>query len=121
VCYWVAVKCAPQKETVTAQRLRGIGCLIYLPLARTRPRGALKPTILPFYRTYLFADIDEGPPSQRINRTAGVFSVLLTGDQPSRRPACEIEKLRMSEVDGIVHWPMNRRRRARRSSRRVKR
>ena len=60
--------------------------------------------------TYLFADVDRGPPWQAIRRQPGVVSIVMTGDSPSRCPESEIEKLRAS----------GRRRRAIRSSRKGK-
>jgi transcription antitermination factor NusG len=102
LCYWVAVRCPPQRETAIAERLEGLGCAIYLPRARVVLRRSLRPATVPLYATYLFADVDQGPPWQAIRRTPGVISIVMTGDAPSRCPEGEILKLKASEVCGLV-------------------
>ena len=103
MCYWAAVRCRAQYETIVARRLTEmLGCVIYLPRAKIVLPRSRRPVTAPLYRTYLFADIDQGPPWQAIARTPGVVKLVMTGDQPSRCPEHEIEKLRASEVDGLV-------------------
>ena len=102
MCLWVAAKVAPQRELVVAKRLEALGCVIYLPRARVRLKRSLRPVTVPLYATYLFADVDQGPTWQRINRTPGVLSILMTGDIPSRCPEIEIAKLKAAEIDGVV-------------------
>lgn len=102
VCYWAAVRCPPQREIVIAGRLEELGCSIYLPRARMILRRSLQPATVPLYATYLFADVDQGPPWQAIRRQPGVISIVMTGDTPSRCPESEILKLKAAEVDGVV-------------------
>jgi transcription antitermination factor NusG len=102
VCYWAAVRCPPQREIAIAKRLEGLGCVIYLPRARMLLRRSVRPSTVPLYATYLFADVDRGPSWQAIRRQPGVISIVMTGDQPSRCPESEILKLKAAEVDGVV-------------------
>jgi transcription antitermination factor NusG len=103
VCYWAAVRCPPQKEAVIARRLTEmLGCVIYLPKARIVLPRSRRPVTAPLYRTYLFADVDRGPPWQAIRRQPGVIGLVMTRDAPSRCPASEIEKLQASEIGGLV-------------------
>jgi transcription antitermination factor NusG len=101
--YWAAVRCPPQRELVIAERLeRAIGAHVYLPRARMRLGGSLRPVTAPLYRTYFFADLDLSPPWQAIRRQPGVIGLVMTGDAPSRCPESEILKLKAAEVDGVV-------------------
>lgn len=101
--HWVACKTAPQFEAVVAGRLVDmLGCAIYLPRARTVLPRSRRPVTAPLFRTYLFADLEQGPPWQAIRRTPGVISLVMTGDKPSRCPASEIAKLKASEINGLV-------------------
>ena len=63
---------------------------------------SLRLVTAPLYRTYFFADIDQGPPWQAIRRQPGVIGLVMTGDAPSRCPESEIEKLKAAEVNGVV-------------------
>jgi transcription antitermination factor NusG len=103
VCYWAACKTAPQYEAVVARRLVDmLGCVIYLPRAKVVLPRSLRPVTAPLFRTYIFADIDQGPPWQAIRRQPGVISIVMTGDAPSRCPESEILKLKAAEVNGLV-------------------
>jgi transcription antitermination factor NusG len=104
VCYWAAIRTPPQREFVVAGRLEDqLGCAIYLPRARLRLARSLRPATVPLFATYVFADIDLGPPWQAIKRQPGVIGMVMTGDTPSRCPSAEIEKLKASEgPDGFV-------------------
>jgi transcription antitermination factor NusG len=103
VCYWAAVRCPPQRETVIAGRLEEeLGCAIYLPKARMILRLSRRPVSVPLYATYLFADLSQSPPWQAIKRQPGVVGIVMTGDAPSRCPESEIAKLKAVEVRGLV-------------------
>jgi transcription antitermination factor NusG len=79
-----------------------LGCTIYPPRAKTVLPRSRRPVTAPLFRTYLFADIDCGPPWQAIRRQPGVVSIVMTGDAPSRCPESEILKLKAAEVGGLV-------------------
>ena len=102
MCFWAAVRCPPQREIAIAERLEGLGCVIYLPRARVALRRSHRPATVPLFATYLFADLDCSPPWQAIRREPGVVGVVMTGEQPSRCPEREIEKLKAAEVNGVV-------------------
>jgi hypothetical protein len=72
-----AVRCPSQKETVVARRLTDrLGCVIYLPKARIALPHSRRPVTAPLYRSYLFADVDQGPPWQAIRRQPGVIGLV---------------------------------------------
>ena len=101
--YWAALKCPPQFEAIVARRLVDVlGCAIYLPRARVVLPLSRRPVTAALFRTYLFADLDQGPPWQAIRRKPGVINIVMTGEQPSRCPESEIEKLKASEIGGLV-------------------
>jgi transcription antitermination factor NusG len=84
--------------------------LVALKIVEKQASGVLRPgavghrpaATVPLYATYLFADVDQGPPWQAIRRQPGVISIVMTGDAPSRCPQSEIDKLKASEVHGLV-------------------
>jgi transcription antitermination factor NusG len=103
VSFWIAGRCAFQREPVVTERLRLDGFHIYLPRARVRLPRSGRPAVTVLYSGYFFLDLDQSSsPWQAAKRTPGVTSVLQCGDQPSRCPEREIEKLRASEIDGLV-------------------
>jgi transcription antitermination factor NusG len=103
MCFWIAGRCACQRESVVTERLRLEGFHVYLPRARVRLPRSGRPAVVVLYAGYFFVDIDRSSaPWQAAKRMPGVTTVLMTGDAPSRCPDSEIEKLRASEIDGLV-------------------
>lgn len=76
----------------------------------------LRPVTVPLYATYLFADVDQGPPWQAIRRQPGVIGLVMTGDAPSRCPESEILKLKAAEVGVVFGSPTSQDRTAAGSS-----
>jgi transcription antitermination factor NusG len=99
----IAVRTPGQREqTIAAPLEKEIGAVVFLPMVRERSRYTGKPIIVPLYKTYLFADIDQGPHWAVIRRHAGVINIVMSGDVPGRCPETEILKLKAAEVCGVV-------------------
>jgi transcription antitermination factor NusG len=103
MCFWIAARCACQRESVVTERLRLDGFHVYLPRARVRLPRSGRPAIIVLYAGYFFIDIDQSSsPWQAAKRTPGVTTVLMTGDAPSRCQESEILKLQASEIGSLV-------------------
>jgi transcription antitermination factor NusG len=105
MAYWAALRCYAQHEVSIAGRLvrEVAGAVIYLPRAKMRLERSLRHETRPIFPTYIFCDIDGGPPWQALAHHPGVIGAVLTGSTPSRCPTVEIAKLKAAEgPDGLV-------------------
>lgn len=70
-----------------AERVRQeVGALVYLPNVRHVLCETGKRVLGPLYMTYVFVDIDQGPPWQAIRRTPGVDRIVMSGEKPPAVP-----------------------------------
>jgi hypothetical protein len=76
MCFWIAGRCACQRETVVTERLRLDGFHVYLPRARVRLPGSGRPAVVVLYAGYFFVDVDRSSaPWQAAKRMPGVTTV----------------------------------------------
>lgn len=103
---WYCVHTQPEKESFAQRNLIGQGVVAFCPMQRRTIRHARKKinVLRPLFPRYLFVHLDvDGDHWHKVNRTFGVSSLVMTGDEPTPVPEGVVECL-MDTADprGVV-------------------
>jgi len=88
--FWIVAQTMGGREEFASDRVHDSGFEVLLPKTRIRvPKHS--PKIVPLFPGYFFARIKDR--WRIIEKTIGVLSLIMAGEQPAKCPDCEIEKL----------------------------
>lgn len=99
--FWVVTQTITNRESFVAERIEEIGFEIFMPQTRMRING--DPRVVALFPGYLFVRILDR--WRVLTKTAGVLGLIMSGEQPSRCPDSEIEKIKSQMRNGLVRLP----------------